>query len=272
MLFSLKPNLIVLTIIFLMLVGFINSSDAITFEVFPSDTEDDVSEGYIYHTAYVKTDKPIYHISWYIDDEWVYGQTLDSTTSEAWFSPGDRISGSIRGNEYKIGARVWEWDDRHGFFRSHTDTYHLTVYKPVVESGYSTEYPHIYGHAELSRHYYSHPYVIVEWHVYANTSYMGTEKWKYNVKTEFKNTVKDFYKGQQNQDKEELGSNPLGTLTKENRTFSESGSIYNSIEDGEHGFQYECEAYIRLTVDDGRNPDYHWFFTETNELGSPNLE
>ena len=99
---------------------------------------------------------------------------------------------------------------------------------------------------------------------------MGKEKrWKFNVKTEFKNVVKDFYKDQANPDKEKLGSHPSGTLTKENRTFSESSSIYNSIEDGIPGHEYECEAYIRLKVDDGRNPDYHWHFTETNNFSLP---
>ena len=80
--------------------------------------------------------------------------------------------------------------------------------------------------------------------------------------TEFKNTVKNFYND--GGDKEELGSHPTGALTKDNRTFSKSSSIYNSIEDGELGERYECEAYIRLTVKDGRNPDSHWHFIETN--------
>ena len=130
-----------------------------------------------------------------------------------------------------------------------------------------TEYPHIYGHAELSRHYYSHPYVVVDWYVYANTSYKGKEKWKFNVTTEFKNTVKNFYNCQV--DKEALGSHPSGTLTKENRTFSKSSSIYNSIEDGEPGVSYECEAYITIEVDDGRNPDSDWHFIETNSFRLP---
>ena len=199
MLFSLKPNLIALTIIFLMLVGFINSSDAITFEVFPSDTEIDVSEGYIHYTVYVKTDKPIYHISWYIEDEWVYGQTLDSTTSEAWFYLGDRISGTIRGNDYKIGARVWEWDDEDAVFRSHTDSYTLTVFQGKVDAGVKTSQngsvTGVWGFAKCYRHYYDGISINVDCGIYA---YNGTEK-DWHAHGRFQHYINNVLKGEEDQ-------------------------------------------------------------------------
>ncbi len=187
MLFSLKQNLIALTIIFFMLVGFINSSDAITFEVFPSDTEHDALEGSIYYTAYVRTDKPIYHISWYIEDEWVFGQTLDSTTSEAWFSPDDRISGSIRGNDYKISATVWEWDDEDAVFRSHSDSYTLKVFQASVDAG--VKKTGVWGYARCSRHYYDGTNINVDCYIYA---YNGTDKnwWAYGLFEHYINNVK----------------------------------------------------------------------------------
>lgn len=246
MLFSLKQNLIVLTIIFLMLVGFINSSDAITFEVFPSDTEHDALEGYIYYSAYVKTDKPIFHISWYIDDEWVFGQTLGSTTSEAWFSPGDRISGSIRGNEYKIGARVWEWDERHGFFRSHSDSYTLTVFQGLVDAGVKEKQngsvTGVWGFAKCYRHYYDGSSINVDCGIYA---YNGTEK-DWHAHGRFQHYINNVLQDEEDQPYLAV---PAGGGTYELRSRSFSYRIPTDTGRIGKGRTYKSNAYIKLYVE-----------------------
>ena len=78
-----KLQLFTIAMAMFCLLYLVSSSHAIEIEEFPSDTEDYTYNGYTYHMAYVRTDNPIYQVSWYIEDKWVYGETLDSTTSYA---------------------------------------------------------------------------------------------------------------------------------------------------------------------------------------------
>ena len=75
------------------LLGFVTHSDAIKIlEMRPEDgysTETTVSGNYVYHQSYVKTDKPFYDVTWYVDDE-PAGYTLWSdgrNATEALFPP-----------------------------------------------------------------------------------------------------------------------------------------------------------------------------------------
>ena len=70
MLFNLKPNLIAPTIIFLMLVGFINSSDAIEIVELRSynGTNIEYDRGSTYFTFYVRTNEPYGGLLWSVDE------------------------------------------------------------------------------------------------------------------------------------------------------------------------------------------------------------
>lgn len=162
---TLKLTSIAFAICFLLL-G-VQKSDAIKITEFPSDTEDTSYNGYTYHMAYVRTDKPIYHVSWYIDNTHVYGETLDSTTNYASFYPYDKIPGRIQGKKYEIGVKVWEWDADAEVFRSATDSYTVRMFEPLYlyHAGENTG---AWGYAEISKFYYDGSYVVMNSYAYAS--------------------------------------------------------------------------------------------------------
>ena len=248
----------------LLLIGVVNSSHAIEIEEFPSDTDDTSYGGYTYHMAYVKTDNPIYHVSWYIDNEWVYGETLNSTTSYASYYPYDKIPGIISGEEYKIGVKVWEWDAEDEEFRSTTDSYNVRMFEPMVEyDAHPKELNGVRGYAELSKHYRNGNDVIMDF--YVEVSYSGDEEVRYSVSTEFKNTVDG---------NTEPGPDPTGEIGYDEddsdlkSSFSDSGSITNdTLNFRDRNMSYRCEAYVTITVNATPKRDWHipnvlWFSPE----------
>ena len=72
MLFNLKTNLIVLTITFLMLVGFIDDSDAIEIVELRgyNGTNIEYDRGITDFTFYVRTNEPYGALLWTVDGEW----------------------------------------------------------------------------------------------------------------------------------------------------------------------------------------------------------
>lgn len=156
---------------FILLIA-VQQSDAIKITEFPSDTEDISYNGYTYHMASVRTDKPIYHVSWYIDDTHVHGETLDSTTNYASYYPYDKIPGTLQGVKYKIGVKVWEWDADAEEFRSATDSYKVRMFQPKweteVHGGDGQQHPDVSGYVELTRHHFDGTNIIMEGYVSAN--------------------------------------------------------------------------------------------------------
>ena len=162
-----KAILTVAILAVFMCVFFVHSSDAIEIISFPSNTEDTSYSDYTYHMAYVKTDVPIYHVSWFIDDTWVYGETLDSSTDYASYYPYDKIPGVIKGKKYEISVKVWEWDDDDGVFLSTTDSYTVRMFEPIslYKVGTNTG---ARGYAEISRFYYDGSHIIMSSYAYAS--------------------------------------------------------------------------------------------------------
>ena len=150
-----------------------NTSEAIKIVDFPSDTEDTSYNGYTYHMAYVKTDVPIYHVNWYIDDVIAYSETLDSTTKKASYFPcydptsSAKIPGSIKGKKYDIGVEVWEWDADDEEFRSTTASYTVRMFEPIYlyKQGEKTG---AWGSVEISRFYYNGSDIVMSASAYAS--------------------------------------------------------------------------------------------------------
>ncbi len=78
--------------------------------------------------------------------------------------------GSLKGTTYTIKAIAWDQENHLNIF-SDTKSYTFRVYKPTTKSGYSSH--NVYSYAELSRQYYSHPYVDMV--CYVNTYNPGNE-------------------------------------------------------------------------------------------------
>ena len=174
---------------------------------------------------------------------------------------------------YTIEATAW-YDET----ISNTKSYKITVYKPQsttdVEVG-PKKYTDVDGYIELTRHYYSHPYVVMDYRVSAH--YIGDEDDIYDVGTEYKNTIVDFWgpgidKPEPPAWRDQLG--PTGSISKQNRYFPDSGSISNSLVGGANpNGEYSCKAYVRLTVSAFRGKeDYHFEPSQWFQLGQGAVE
>ena len=151
----------------LLFISFVNSSGAIEIIGFPSDTEDTSYNGYTYHGAYVKTDVPIYSVSWSINGKLAYSETLDSSTDYASYYPYDKIPGIIKGKKYKIEVEVWEWDADDEVFRSTTASYTVRMFESIYLSR-TGEDTGAQGYAEISRFYYDGSHIIMSSYAYAS--------------------------------------------------------------------------------------------------------
>ena len=129
------------------------------------------------------------------------------------------------------------------------------------------KYPDVFGCIELTRHYYSHPNVVMEYAVTAY--YTGDEDDRFTVTTEYKNTIFHFWGQNAHKQEPPMGQElgPTGSIHKNNRFFPDSGSIPNSLEGGaDPNNRYSCEAYIRMVVSDGRLGDEHYHFKPTHSF------
>ena len=150
-----KTFLIALAITFLILTGFVNSSDAFEIEeMYPSGGGYEDYRGYLYHTAYVKTSEPYTAVDWYITDvqsgeDWSYAETDmgDGVKTEAYFSPNTSdFPGCFQGQIYTITAKAW------GNASSDVDSYRVTVYTqsfdPMIDA-HIGENTGVYGEATV---------------------------------------------------------------------------------------------------------------------------
>ena len=187
------------------------------------------------HTARVRTSEPYYCISWYVDG--VYQETSwgDESTTEATFSPYT-LSGNLRGEEHEIKAYAYMMGGS-----SDTDSYTLTVYTSEIYS--NTKELGVYGWAELSRQYYSHPYINVDCNVYAYNS-SNTDR-KRRGSYEFTHEVTGANINETKTEKEEAA---LGQVIPKGGSYGThySNNLSISIENGESGQVYTSNASVKL--------------------------
>lgn len=149
-----------------MFVGFVGQSHAIEItSVSPGTSE--FTGFYSIHS--VETDKPIYSVSWCVDDELVASQTFDPVagpTSTYCTIDVSNYPGHIKGNEYEVEVEVWEWDADDEVFRSDTEDYVVTALAPVVTSFTGTN-SGFYGYARVLRHYFNGTTFVMEADAYA---------------------------------------------------------------------------------------------------------
>lgn len=126
------------------------------------------------HYTYVKTSKPFYSVTWYVDGVYAgynYGGHKSTETSN-YFYIGE---GSISGTYYTVKAEAC-MIDAEGNTTYASDSYKIRVFQPKIISG--TKYPRgipehqrgtgIYGSVELTRHYHDGHNIVVEGSVYAS--------------------------------------------------------------------------------------------------------
>ena len=141
---------------FFILLGFVSSSEALKIvEMYPSYGGYEDNSGYLYHTAYIKTDQPYYTVHWFINDVLVevtpggYEGDEDGPT-EAYFSPNTSdYPGSLSGTNYTIKAIAWDQED-HSDDLSDTDSYDVVVYKAIFDSSVG-DITDVYGGASLKK-------------------------------------------------------------------------------------------------------------------------
>ena len=180
-----KTLLIAAVLAAFMGVCFVNSSDAVKYRIveFPSDTEDYSYDGYVYHTASLKTSEPYLWVEWWVDNKRIKYSWGDGVTKEAYFWP--ETPGTIKGKKYKIEAFAiftdiedvewdlvpWNWDYLGMLWRfMDFDSYTVRMFEPKVISG--TKYPRgmpkhklgkgIRGRVELKRHYHDGSNIVVD--------------------------------------------------------------------------------------------------------------
>lgn len=255
--FKFKATLIALAITFLLLAGFVNSSDAFEIEeMIPDDYfrryyANDLGYGAT-HRVRVKTSHPYYCVDWYVDDAFHSSSynNNDYTLIRA-YAKITGLTGSLSGTIYTIKAITYEWDGAMSS-TSDTDSYEVTVYKPIytydVDGKADPDIPEVSGYSEISRYYRSGDIIILDYDAYL--FYHGNDnKKKFKVWTEIKNTIHDL-------DYPETGK--IGTLDKDEPCFTDSGTISASLSRGETGEKYLCEAYVRIAARDGRNEDHYY--------------
>lgn len=242
-------------------------------DMYPSYGGYEDDSGYLYNTAYVKTSEPYYGIAWYVNDVLVSNPSGDGQKTEAYFSPNSSdYPGSVTGKKYQIKATAWSLPDAEGHYQSDTKSYDVMVYSAMSKTEVLTtpkKHTDVSGYIALNRHYYSHPDVVMVYSVSAN--YSGDEDESYFVTTEYKNTIWDFWgPGAHKQEPPwDQQQGPSKTLSKNDRSFSDSGSISNSLVGGaEPDGEYLCGAYVRLVVSANRRQDhYHFEPSHTFRLG-----
>ena len=86
--------------------------------------------------------------------------------------------GSLKGTTYTIKAIAWDQENHWDIFLD-TDSYTLTVYRPIIKSGYNevtlenARITGAYGYIEISRHYFNGTTFVMD--AYAS-AYNGTDE------------------------------------------------------------------------------------------------
>ena len=227
--------------------------------------------GFIYHTARVKTSEPFFKVTWDVGGVIKRTSTGDGVKTEDYFSP-QGLAGDIAGKTYTITASATlNVVDAQGNFVTDVKSYNLTVYTPIyttaVEVGGNPKFSDVSGYAEISSHTYDPLSGVVSFGYKVSAFYRGNnERKQHNITTECKNTIFDL--GQDGA-KVEPGRDPSGTISKNNRSFSDSDSISNTLEKGVSGRKYRCEAYVRIIVHGALAREDHYHLTNTRWLPHP---
>ena len=224
-------------------------------EMYPSKGGYEDFSNSLWHTAYIKTSRPYDYLYWFINGTIVGYDISGNGQSEAYFTtiPED-YPGSISGISYTVSA----YASKGGAWVS--DSYQVTVYKPMIDTqtdrekkGRAKIYPEVSGYTELSRHYRVGNDVIMDYYLLAN--YFGNdENIEYTVYGECKNTIIGLTDSKP-------GDSGKKKIHTQDRLMVVSDSVSQSLAGGNSDTEYQCEAYIRLVVSDGTNPDEHIHFT-----------
>ena len=218
-----------------------------------------------YNASYVRTSEPYDRVEWYVGSDrqsTSLGDGVRMSAVHVFYLTSDSVKGTL----HTITAVAW-YEADNGEMVSNTKSYELTVYEPIirtdVEGGGDPNLPNVDGHAELTRFYKSGSDVVVDW--YVSAYYNGDNPpGFYNVTTEFKNTIQDFWGQGAHKQVPPVGdeAGPSGFLSTDNRSFVESGSISNSLVGGvKDKIGYDCAAYIRIKVSDRLADDWHFIHT-----------
>ena len=220
--------------------------------------------------AYVKTDVPIYHVSWSINGEWVHGETLDSSTDYASYYPYDKIPGILQGKKYEIEVLVWEWDADDEVFRSTTASYTVRMFAPLTVD-YGKKGTGVTGYVELTRHYFDGQSINVDGRVNA---YNGTDN-LCNARSWFRHT--EYESAASNAPptgwsvQDPPTDNPPRTEVASGKSYSNSGSSYISYYVGGlilEGEFYYLNPHIHLEVSgNGKTDVWHEAGTMINTFG-----
>lgn len=247
--------------------GMVNSSHAIQIVDFPSDTEASSYNGYTYHMAYVKTDNPIYFVSWFIDGTHVHGETIGSTTSDTSYFPYDKIPGSVKGTKYQIGVKVWEWDAEAEVFRSTTDSYKVRMFQPIYLNRVGTK-TGAYGSVEISSFYYDGSSVVMSSSSQAsnptnNPKAIDPDDNPLKVATWFRTNQFESLNGEQIHP-EQRDTKPTETVEVGNSSeyYSPNGSIVDrwvgDLVEGGNTYYFLAHTHLHVYTTKGNHKEDHW--------------
>ena len=263
----LKIRAIALVIVSLLLIGFVVKSEAIEIVSLSGNSEAyNYGDDNFYCYAVVETDVPIYHVSWSIDNEVVYSETLDSTTKFAYFYPNaSDCPGHIKGDKYEVAVTVWEWDAEAEQFRSNSSGYDLTVFQPMFTSEVQVKpqkFESVSGYSELNRQYYDGSNITINCYVSASNS-KGVDRraysrFKHNLTGRAEIVREKPLNAEGDIEPQRIGPN-FGSYSH-----SDSLTHYNvgDLQDGD----YTSDAYVRLVVQ-GIGGEDHYFVGNDETFG-----
>ena len=151
-----KTFLIATAIAFLMLAGFVNSSDAAEITWLSASVPDDWGSG-ANISAHLGTDTDILYIDWYVDNTYRQTSMHSNGTTSVNVDLGSFI-GDIQGEKYEIKAIAW-FSDGDGNNTSDTETYKVRVFKPMYTTTVDgnngvPQHPDVDGSVMLYSHYF----------------------------------------------------------------------------------------------------------------------
>ena len=252
----------------LLLIGFVVKSEAIEIVSLSGNSEAyNYGDGNFYCYAVVETDVPIYQVSWSIDNEVVYSETLDSTTKFAYFYPNTSdCPGHIKGDKYEVGVTVWEWDAEAEKFRSNSSGYDLTVFQPMFTSEVQTppkKHESVSGYSELNRQYYDGNNITIDCYVSASNSKgvrrTAYSRFKHNLTGRAEIVREDPFNAEGNIEPKRIGPNFGSYSHSDSLTHYNVGDLQNR--------DYTSDAYIRLVVQGVGGEDH--YFVGNDEMFGP---
>ncbi len=165
-----KTFLIATAITFLMLAGFVNSSEAAQITSLSASVPDDWGSG-ANISAHLGTDEGVDYINWYVDS--LYRQTSmhNSGTTSVNVDLGS-FTGDIQGAKYEITAIAFFWDEDAEESVPDDESYKVRVFKPMYTSAVDgnngvPQHPDVNGTVMLYSHYFDGQNIVMSGSVYA---------------------------------------------------------------------------------------------------------